>query len=315
MDIYDNKLLIKIAEMYYLENQTQSQISKQLNIHRSTISRLLKRTRDEEIVTISINYDLAETYHLEKELEERFLIKKAIVVPTAPELNREQKDLLLAKGLDGYLKTILEDGMILGLSWGATLSKVSYGLSEYNLNDILCVPMIGGPSGKLKSEYHVNTITYEIAKKLNGRSLLIDSPAFPETLSLKKGLMENAFNQKILGLWQKLDLAIMGIGSPRFRTNETWKQFYGDNVFHYLEEKRVAGDVVSRFFDDEGHPLTSELDDQTIGIDSQALKQIPYKIGIAESVDKVQAIISALKGNYVNVLVTTEETAKSILLT
>lgn len=314
MDTHDHKLLIKIAEMYYLENQNQSQISKQLNIHRSTISRLLKRTREEGIVTVSINYDLAGTYNLEKKLEERFLIKKAIVVPTAPELNREQKDLLLAKGLNGYLSTILEDGMILGLSWGATLAKVSYGLSEYNLKDILCVPMIGGPSGKLKSDYHVNTITYEMAKKLKGQSLLIDSPAFPETLSLKKGLMENEFNQKILGLWRKLDIAIMGIGSPRFRTNETWKQFYGDNVFQYLEENKVAGDVVSRFFDYEGNSITNELDDKMIGIDSRELKRVPYKIGIAESTDKVQAIISALKGNYVNVLVTTEETAKNILI-
>ena len=41
----EDKLLVRIAEMYYQEDKNQSQISKELNIHRSTISRLLKRSR------------------------------------------------------------------------------------------------------------------------------------------------------------------------------------------------------------------------------------------------------------------------------
>ena len=41
--------------MYYQEDKNQSQISKELNIHRSTISRLLKKSREEGIVTITIN--------------------------------------------------------------------------------------------------------------------------------------------------------------------------------------------------------------------------------------------------------------------
>ena len=49
----EDKLLVRIAEMYYQEDKNQSQISKELNIHRSTISRLLKRSRNEGIVNIS----------------------------------------------------------------------------------------------------------------------------------------------------------------------------------------------------------------------------------------------------------------------
>ncbi|MGT2745780.1 helix-turn-helix domain-containing protein [Streptococcus penaeicida] len=55
----ERKLLVRIAEMYYQESKTQSQISKELNIHRTTISRLLKQSRDEGIVEIIINYDKA----------------------------------------------------------------------------------------------------------------------------------------------------------------------------------------------------------------------------------------------------------------
>ena len=48
----EDKLLVRIAEMYYQEDKNQSQIAKELNIHRSTISRLLKRSRNEGIVNI-----------------------------------------------------------------------------------------------------------------------------------------------------------------------------------------------------------------------------------------------------------------------
>ncbi len=309
----EDKLLVRIAEMYYQEDKNQSQISKELNIHRSTISRLLKRSRNEGIVTISINYDKAGTYDLEKQLQEKFKLKKAIIVPAASDLNRTQKDKLLANGVGEYLGETLADDMIIGFSWGETMSAIPEGLGSYNVKNITCIPMIGGPSGRLISDYHVNTIAYEASKKLNGRALMIDSPAFPETVSLKKALMENEFNQELIDYWRKLDIAILGIGSPILQMNESWKQFYGEDVLAYLEGQKVIGDVVSRFYNSDGQHIDNELDDRLIGIDITDLKRTPYRIGIAALADKAEAIASALKGEYINVLVTTEETAQEVL--
>lgn len=309
----EDKLLVRIAEMYYQEDKNQSQISKELNIHRSTISRLLKRSRNEGIVTISINYDKAGTYDLEKQLQEKYGLKKAIIVPAAPDLNRTQKDKLLASSVGEYLTEILANDMIIGFSWGETMAAIPEGLGSYSVKNITCIPMIGGPSGRLISDYHVNTITYEASKKLKGRALLIDSPAFPETIALKKALMENEFNQELIDYWRQLDIAILGIGSPNLKASESWKQFYGEDVLAYLEGKKVIGDVVSRFYNADGQHIENELDDRLIGIDISDLKRTPYRIGIASMMDKAPAIASALKGEYINVLVTTEETAKKVL--
>lgn len=313
MDNNEDRLLVRISEMYYLENKNQSEISKELNIHRTTISRLLKRARNEQIVNITINYDKAGTYVIEKKLVEKYHIKKAIIVPAAPDLSREQKDLLLANNLGEYLQSILDDNMNIGFSWGATMSAVPKGLPNMELENILCIPMIGGPSGRLSSEYHVNTIAYEAAKKLNGKALMIDSPAFPETLSLKKSLMENEYNQKLIDYWRTLDIAIMGIGTPALKASESWKQFYGEDVLSYLEEQNVAGDIVSRFYDKNGNHIDNQLDSRIIGIDINVLKRISYKIGIASMYGKVDSIHAALLGEYINVLVTTEDIAKRLL--
>lgn len=309
----EDKLLVRIAEMYYQEDKNQSQISKELNIHRTTISRLLKRSREEGVVQILINYDMAGTYSLEKRLEERFNLKKAIVIPAAPDMKRQQKDQLLAQGLADFLPKILKNNMNIGFSWGQTMGAVSNAFPELSLNNITCIPMIGGPSGRLISDYHVNTITYEAAKKLHGKALLIDSPGIPETEALKNALIRNEFNQELIQLWRQLDVAIMGVGSPLLKGNDTWRQFYGENVLRSLRAKEIVGDVVSRFYAEDGVHVESELDRRIIGIEVDDLKNTEYRIGIAESLDKVTALIGALKGKYINVLVTTEETANSIL--
>ncbi len=309
----EDKLLVRIAEMYYQEDKNQSQISKELNIHRTTISRLLKRSREEGIVQININYDMAGTYNIEKKMEMIFDLQKAIVIPVATDMKRPQKDTLLAQALGKYLTEIIINGMVIGFSWGETMAAVSREIPELNLPNVTCVPMIGGPSGRLISEYHVNTITYAAAKKMNGKALLIDSPAIPETRELRDALLKNEFNQELIRLWQQLDIAIMGVGSPSLSANKTWLQFYGDDVIRTITEREIVGDVVSRFYTIKGDPVESELDCRIIGITIENLLRTPHRIGVAESLEKVTALLGALRGKYINTLVTTEETAKEIL--
>ena len=313
MKMDEDKLLVRVAEMYYQEDKKQSEIAKELNIHRTTISRLLKRSREEGIVNITINYDFSGTYQLESQLEERFGLTKAIIVPAAIDMKTEQKNVVLANAVNDYLPTIIKDNMMVGFSWGKTMAAVANLLTEQAMEGVVCVPMIGGPSGRLSSDYHVNTITYEAAKKLKAKALLIDSPAIPETLTLKKALLENEFNKELLKHWKNLDIAILGIGSPHLSTNETWRQFYGDDVMELLRKEQVIGDVVSRFYNAEGQHVNSDLDERIIGIDPKDLQNTKIRIGVAEGIEKAGSIYGALLGEYINVLITTEETAKEVL--
>ena len=49
-----NKLLSKIAYLYYIENLNQSQIAAKLGIYRTSISRMLTEARNAGIVKIAI---------------------------------------------------------------------------------------------------------------------------------------------------------------------------------------------------------------------------------------------------------------------
>ncbi|MGO8656435.1 sugar-binding domain-containing protein, partial [Rhizobium ruizarguesonis] len=59
--------------------------------------------------------------------------------------------------------------------------------------------------------------------------------------------------------------------------------------------------------------VAGPLDDRTIGISLDMLKKIGLRIAVAGGFDKVPAILAALRGGYVNVLITDAATGRGIL--
>ncbi|KTD84044.1 hypothetical protein UQ64_28190 [Paenibacillus etheri] len=80
-----------------------------------------------------------------------------------------------------------------------------------------------------------------------------------------------------------------------------------------LEDGKVAGDICSRFYDGNGVSVHTGISDRTLTIELEQIKRARYSIGVAESQEKASGILGALNGGYMNVLVTTEETAQKIL--
>lgn len=74
-------LVIKIAYMYYIENYSQNEIAKALQISVTTVSRMLKKAKQERIVEFVIRDPYVECISLEKELKETFGLKDVIIAP------------------------------------------------------------------------------------------------------------------------------------------------------------------------------------------------------------------------------------------
>jgi DNA-binding transcriptional regulator LsrR (DeoR family) len=310
----DLRLMVKIAQMYYEQDLTQAEIARRLGIYRTTISRLLKKVRQKGIVTIAINYDYNNNLLLEQQLKSRFNLKEAIVVPMANAFDEPTQLTLMAQQCAGFLNRIIEEDNIIGFSWGSAVATlVEHMDNSPRSRRVTCVPMVGGPSGKLESRYHVNTLVYGAAMKLKGESLLIDFPAILEQKSIRDGIMQSQHFRNMKEYWDQLDIAVVGIGSPTMIGQSSWRAFYGNDVIDHFNDRRVIGDICSRFYDLDGLPVETYISDKTITIELAQIKRARYAIGIAHSHDKVNAIIGALRGRYINCLVTTAETAEEIL--
>src|SRR5271170_427566 len=82
------RLMAKVARMYYVQSIGQTEIKDRLNIHQSTVSRLLKRAHKAGIVKISVTVPSGVHADMEEELERRFDLKEAIVVDS---VNNEEQ--------------------------------------------------------------------------------------------------------------------------------------------------------------------------------------------------------------------------------
>lgn len=109
----DIRLIVKIAQLYYEQDMTQAQIARELGIYRTTISRLLKRGREQGIVTIAINYDYNENLWLEQQLKQKFGLKEAVVVSCDSEQEDEQLTMMGVHGAQ-LLERLLEPGTLSG---------------------------------------------------------------------------------------------------------------------------------------------------------------------------------------------------------
>jgi len=71
------RLMAKIARMYYDQGMRQKEITERLSIHQSTVSRLLQRAREANIVRISVMTPPGVFSEAETALEKRLWWKRA----------------------------------------------------------------------------------------------------------------------------------------------------------------------------------------------------------------------------------------------
>lgn len=309
----DIRLIVKIAQLYYDQEMTQAQIARELGIYRTTISRLLKRGRELGLVTIAINYNYNDNLWLEQQLKQKFALKEAVVVPCQQEQEEEQLAIMGVHGAQ-LLERLLEPGDIIGFSWGRAVRAMVEGLSTASQShQHICVPVIGGPSGKLESRYHVNTLTYGADAKLKGESHLADFPALLDNALIRNGIMQSQHFRTIADYWNNIDIALVGIGSPAIRDGAIWHAFYGREESDDLYAGQIAGDICSRFYDINGATVETQINEKTLSIEIHKLKNARYSIGIAMGEEKLSGILGALRGKYINCLVTNYQTAELLL--
>lgn len=307
------ELLTKIAYMYYVLDKTQNDIAKELNIHRTSISRMISKAKQQGIVTISISDLNVQRYELEKYVKEKYSLKQVIIPFFNNKLDEVSKDNIFTQEAGVYLKGIIQNKNIVGVSWGSTLAKSVDNIISKKISDIIFLPIVGGPSN-ISFNYHVNTIVYQLASKFGGKSVFVNTSVVQESKRSAREIMKSKLFEEITKLWKKLDLAIVGIGGELpVKNNSQWRNILNVLDWEDLYMRKAVGDCCCRFFDKDGKVLVGDLYDRTIGLTLDELKKVPTVVGIARSKQKSRALLAMLKQKYLDILITDEETILEVL--
>ena len=121
---FDNALTddlrTKVAWLYHMEGLTQDEISKTLGLSRSRVLRLLATSREKGIVQIRVMTKLSHCVELERSLESRFGLERAIVIPKPKDVAATAE--IIGSMLGAYLADNIRENMVIGLGWGKTLT-------------------------------------------------------------------------------------------------------------------------------------------------------------------------------------------------
>lgn len=306
------RLITKVAYMYYVEGLTQTDISKKLQIYRTTVGRMLAKARKYGIVKISIQgYDTT-IFKIEEQLKQKYDLKDAVVIPNKIGQSNDEKDKNLGKAGFQYLSQIIKPGQTIGVSWGKVLRSMADQAKGSSSLDTIFVPLVGGPSAA-NTEYHVNGIVYDMAKKFGGRNIFIDSAAVQETQYIRDSIMSSNYFRDIETYWDNLDIALVGIGGPLNGNISRWRDLLTLEDIDLLKDEHAIGDCCCTFYSREGKILKGELANRTIAIGLDRLKSVKTTVGIARSFSKVNSIDVLYKMHILNTLITDEETAQRLL--
>ncbi len=303
-------LLYEIACLYYEEGLTQEEIAQHTGFSRSRVQRLLEAARREGIVEIRLISPSLSFADLERELEQLFVLKKAIVVygsTRSEHLTRRRIGMAAAR----YLESVLREGDIVGVGWGRTVYETLRSFRQ--VIPLTVVPLVGA-TGQTEMEFQVNELAHQFAKKVGGRFVPFYAPVLVDTEEIAQALSWDQSLRKVIALWEELDAAVVGVGDPRLGRVPLPQFFFSDPTSaKILEKKEVVGDLLCHFLEREGMLSDPLFDRRVMSIPLVKLREIPYVVGVIGSVEKKHILRAVLHGGYINVLVTDAETAQVVL--
>lgn len=295
-------MLHTVAKLHYEAEMSQVDIARQLGVSTATISRLLQRARAEGIVRIEV-LDLAAPEDITRQLIDGLGLRDAAVIetPAAGALTA------LAAPLGALLKQArLVAGSVVAIGWGRAVREVI----RTGLPRIPGVHTVAATGGMQQHAPHfqINEFVRLAAEELGGTPHFIHAPYLPSS-ELREVFLGDAAIRDAVALWDRTDVAIVGIGLPHaINPPEASAATLSEQALVH-----AAGDVLRHYFDAEGALIPWEGESRMIAMSPAQLRAVPLVIGVAASPEKATAIIGAARAKLINALTTDTKTAQAIL--
>jgi DNA-binding transcriptional regulator LsrR (DeoR family) len=298
-----------LAKRFYVDGQSQISIARTVGLDPSTVSRYLKRARDEGIVHVQIRRPRRIDEELERELAAAFGLKRAVIAPVG---SAEEAHTGAAVAAAEYISGHLANGMRLGLSWGRMLSEVIHTMASSSVS-ALDISLLHGGVGSAGAGIQGHELARYLASLHPGSGVhYLHAPLLVDSPDIKEAMLRDGSIKAALDAAARIEIGVVGIGAL---DDEAPLVRYG----HISKRDRRAlltagavGDTATRFFTQSGEPVRV-LDDRLLAIGCDQLRRVPLVIAIASGTYKREAILGALNTGWIDVLATDELTAREIL--
>ncbi|MDQ0155432.1 sugar-binding transcriptional regulator [Robertmurraya andreesenii] len=302
---YENDLIVKIAWQYYIEGLTQNEISESLNLSRMKVIKYLEKAKTNNVIQFKINLEEMDNINIQNKIKEKFNLKDIYIVPTSSE---KVESLTIAAAQ--YIEDRITSDTMLSIGYGEAVSKTLAHLSISTKYKITFVSLSGGVKFYMptaidtRSDYYTNP---------NYNHYIVPAPLLVASKNLAAQLLEEKPVKKILDMVPYSNITVIGIGALNDRATLIKEGYLNTNDFEILKTRGAVGDLLSQFYDINGNVLDLDFHEKLISTEIDVLKSLNHVVAVAGGLDKKDAIIGALRGGYIDVLITDELVANSLI--
>lgn len=313
MEVNEVNQMISIAKQYYELGMSQEQIANHEYISKSSVSRLLKKAVANGYVVFQINHPIESVQILENEFYKYFDVEKVFITPAyVDDYEIRLRDTCKAVAID--LNKMVRDDEIISVSWGRTMEYLANLLTSptQNKKNTKVVLLNGSVAENIVSA-RSSQIVEKFADVYLSQGFLLPAPVLVDTKEIAQAITSDSRIRRALNLAEQSQLAVFGIGSLSHQSVLIERGSITQDDFNEIQDTNAVGDICSRYFDIDGKIVCRNMDERTIGVGLDNIREKKVTIGIAVGRKKTAAIIGALEGGFVNHLYTDEITAKEVI--
>ncbi|MCL5772164.1 MAG: sugar-binding transcriptional regulator [Actinobacteria bacterium] len=305
------QFLYEISKLHYIDKISQKELASIYKVSTATISRTLQEAEDLEIVSIKVNDILGTKIRLERDLESKYNLKKAII-SFVPYNDENLIKNIIGKSAASFINEIVQDNMTIGIAWGSSLYEMVKFLKSKPLNNLRVVDLIGSV-GKLFSDINASELARKFAQNFNAKNYFLNSLAMVQNKETKEYLLKEKEIRDVLDMVKELDMAIISIGTVSFDSTIVRDLKIDKDTLENIKSKGALGDICFRFFDKNGNKVDTDFDNRIVGIDLEDFKKVKIKVCISGGLSKLEAVEAAAKNKLVDILITDSLVSESLL--
>ena len=312
-DARTDDVVAEIARAYYEGDLTQQRIAEQFGISRSQISRYLQEARDRDIVQIRIVAPDSRDAAAVSQLRALFPHLREVVVAAVVSVHDLVARRAVARAAARVLTHHVTSGATVCFGAGRTLAEMVDVLEPGPIAGVTIAQAMGN-AGHEAIDIDYNAIATAAATAFAGRSVRINAPAIlgPD-MSAADLEASNPQIREAVTIARSADIYVLGLGSMKSDELYVRTGLISLDELALVGSEGAVGDLCANFFDIDGRPHPGPFAERIVGIGLSNIRKAPISIGCVAGTGKVQAVVGALNGRFLNVLVTDEHTARGVL--